>query len=161
MRTRTAALALWLFVIFLGTAFGAGLYEHRIVVTRWISSSADSGVHWNAEAATEDDTGRRFWAFVSTGPLTLLTLINLVMAWRTTTAARGWWVAAALLALAERLFTFSYFIPTMVGLMSAPDSPVTAATALRWSTLNYLRHVIVFAAWLASLKAFAILHQRG
>ena len=28
---------LWLFVIDLGIAFGAGLYEHRIVVPRWLS----------------------------------------------------------------------------------------------------------------------------
>jgi hypothetical protein len=29
---------LWLFVINLGIAFGAGLYEHRIVVSRWITA---------------------------------------------------------------------------------------------------------------------------
>ncbi len=29
---------LWLFVINLGIAFGASLYEHRIVVSRWIIS---------------------------------------------------------------------------------------------------------------------------
>ena len=31
-----------------GIAFGAGLYEHRIVVTRWVTAD-DSGGHWNAE----------------------------------------------------------------------------------------------------------------
>ena len=62
---------LWLFVINLGIAFGAGLYEHRIVVSNWMSSSGESGVHWNAEAARRDDTGRRFWVFVTTVPLTL------------------------------------------------------------------------------------------
>jgi hypothetical protein len=36
----TAALVLWLFVIFLGIAFGAGVYEHQIVVPRWITASA-------------------------------------------------------------------------------------------------------------------------
>ena len=66
-----ATIALWLFVINLGIAFGAGVYEHRIVVSRWLSSSLESGVHWNASAARQDDTGRRFWAFVSTVPLTL------------------------------------------------------------------------------------------
>jgi hypothetical protein len=35
----TAALVLWLFVI-LGIAFGAGVYEHQIVVPRWITASA-------------------------------------------------------------------------------------------------------------------------
>jgi hypothetical protein len=42
---------LWLFVINLGIAFGAGVYEHRIVVSRWLRVSPDSGTHWDAEAA--------------------------------------------------------------------------------------------------------------
>jgi hypothetical protein len=70
---------LWLFVIFLGITFGAGIYEERIVVSRWLKSD-DSGRHWNATAARQDDTGRRFWAFVTTVPLTLLTLANLTVA---------------------------------------------------------------------------------
>ena len=100
----------------LGIAFGAGLYEHRIVVSKWITSGK-SGVHWNAEAVLRDDTGRKFWAFVTTVPLTLLTLANPFAAWRSSDAVRGWWLAAGLVALADRAFTFSYFIPTMVGLM--------------------------------------------
>jgi hypothetical protein len=54
-----STLVLWLFVINLGIAFGAGLYEHRIVVSRWVSSG-ESGAHWHAEAARQDDVGRRF-----------------------------------------------------------------------------------------------------
>lgn len=160
MSRKTATILLWLFVINLGVAFGAGLYEHRVVVPRWIVSSPDAGSHWLAEAVRQDDTGLRFWAFVTTGPLTLLTLANLFAAWRAAAPVRAWWLAAALLALADRLFTFSYFIPTMVGLMGAADSPESVAVATRWSTLNYLRHAFVLAAWLASLKAFALLHER-
>src|SRR5207247_8279002 len=124
MSGTTSAILLWLLVINLGIAFGAGLYEHRIVVSRWIMRfSPESGAHWDAEAARRDDTGRRFWAFVTTVPLTLLTLANLFAAWRASSPARWWWLAAGLAALADRLFTFSYFIPTMVGLMRATDSP--------------------------------------
>src|SRR5947209_607913 len=93
-----ATMLLWLFVLNLGVAFGAGLYEHRIVVPAWIGSTPGSAMHWNAEAARQDDTGRRFWAFVTTGPLTLLTLANLVAAWRAPGLVRGWWLAAALIA---------------------------------------------------------------
>jgi hypothetical protein len=150
---------LWLFVINLGIAFGAGLYEHRIVVSRWVTSG-ESGSHWHAEAARLDDTGRRFWAFVSTLPLTLLTLANLFAAWRASGPVRGWWLAAALAAFADRALTFAYFIPTMVGLMRAPDSPESAAVATRWVSLNYLRHAIVLAAWLASLSTFALFYQQ-
>jgi hypothetical protein len=150
---RTAVL--WLFIINLGTAFGAGLYEHRIVTPHWMS---DDGlrVRWNAEAARHDDTGLRFWAYATTGPLTLLTLASLVAAWRTPGPERPWWLTAALMALGDRVLTFSYFIPTMVGLMNAPDSPAAVAAATQWVNLNYLRHGLVLAAWLGALKAFAL-----
>jgi hypothetical protein len=150
---------LWLFVINLGIAFGAGLYEHRIVVPRWISATQASGSHWNANAVRDDDTGRRFWAFVTTLPLTLLTLVNLFVASRGSGPERWWWLAAGLAALADRVLTFSYFIPTMVGLMRAADSPSSVAVATRWWMLNYVRHAIVLVAWLAALQAFALRYQ--
>lgn len=151
---------LWLFIVNLGIAFGAGLYEHRIVASGWLVTSQESGAHWRADAARRDDTGRRFWAFVTTLPLTLLTLANLFAAWRSSGAVRGWWLAAALAALADRAVTFSYFIPTMVRLMRAVDSPEAVAVATRWWNLNYLRHALVLAAWLMALEAFAALYQQ-
>ena len=160
MPMTTSTILIWLFVINLGIAFGAGLYEHRIVLSRWVASSPESGAHWNPAAAREDDTGRRFWVFVTTVPLTLLTLANLVAAWGASGPVRVWWLAAAIAALAERAFTFSYFIPTMVGLMATADSPQSAAAAMRWSNLNYLRHAIVLVAWIAALKAFSLLYQQ-
>jgi hypothetical protein len=160
MSTTTSRIFIWLFVINLGIAFGAGLYEHRIVLSQWTTSSPESGAHWNPAAAREDDTGRRFWVFVTTVPLTLLTLGNLVAAWSASGRVRVWWLAAAIAALADRAFTFSYFIPAMVGLMESPDSPESAAAAMRWSNLNYLRHAIVLVAWIAALKTFSLLYQQ-
>jgi hypothetical protein len=156
----TSATLLWLFVINLGLAFGAGVYEHRIVVPRWMTSSEFSGRHWNAASARRDDTGRQFWAFVTTVPLTLLTLANLFGACRASGPVRWWWLAAGLAALADRVLTFSYFIPTMVGLMRAVDSPDSVAVATRWSNLNHVRHVMVLMAWLTALKAFAFFYQQ-
>jgi len=146
---------LWLFVVTLGVAFGAGVYEHRIVVSRWII--APDGGRWNADAARRDDTGRRFWAFVTTGPLTLLTLASLVAAWRVDNPARWWWLAAGFAALTDRAVTFGYFIPSMLRLMQAADTPASAAAAARWRNLDYVRHAIVLAAWLAALQAFRLL----
>jgi hypothetical protein len=119
----------------------------------------EAGTRWNAEAARRDDTGLRFWAYVTTGPLTLLTLASLVVAWKTSGPERGWWLTAAMVVFADRLLTFSYFIPTMVGLMNAPDSPASASAAMRWMTLNYLRHALVLVGWLAALKAFSLLYR--
>jgi hypothetical protein len=62
--------------------------------------------------------------------------------------------------LADRAFTFAYFIPTMIRLMDAPDSPQAIAVATQWWNLNYLRHAIVFTAWLAALRTFALYHQQ-
>ena len=154
-RSTTETVLLWLFVINLGVAFGAGLYEHRVVVSRWIS-----GTRWDAEAARRDDTGRRFWGSVTTLPLTLITLANLVAAWRESGSLHSWWLGAAMVALAERAITFTYFIPTMVRLMRTADSAVSVKAAARWSNLNYLRNAITLIAWLRSLKAFSLLYER-
>ena len=54
------------------------LYEHRIVVSRWISSGSPARIGMPTPHG-RIDTGRRFWAFVTTLPLTLLTLANLII----------------------------------------------------------------------------------
>lgn len=152
---------LWLFVVNLGVAFGAGLYEGRIAFANWLTLAPDATLHWNAEAAQRDNTGLRFWVFVTTVPLTLLTLANLTGAWFAVGALRTWWLAAGLLALADRVFTFAYFIPTMIGLLQAVDSPESVATAQQWANLNNVRHALTLTAWLATLKAFALASVRG
>lgn len=151
---------LWLFVINLGIAFGAGLYESRIAFPQWLVYSPESGYSWNAEAARQANTGLRFWIFVTTIPLTLLTLANLIAAWWWAQGAmRGWWIGAAVAALADRIFTFSYFVPTMIKLMS--DATLSQSEAVemasRWGQLNHLRHVFVLTAWLLALRAFSLL----
>jgi hypothetical protein len=160
MSSKASAVLLWLFVMNIGIAFGAGLYEHRIVIPDWVSGSPGPDAQWNADAVRQDDTGRRFWVGVTTVPLTLLTLANLWAGWRSAGTVRTWWLAAAGVALAERIFTFAYFIPTMVWLSGAPDSAEAVAAATRWSNLNSLRHVMVLVAWLAALKTFALVQQR-
>lgn len=156
---QASAILLWLFTINLGIAFGAGLYEHRIVVRQWISSSPQSTTHWRPDIVRRDDTGRTFWVFVTTVPLTLLTLANLFVAWRASGHLQAWWLAAALTALCDRASTFAYFIPALVSLMGAADSPEAVAAATRWSNLNWVRHATVLVAWLASLRAFALFYQ--
>jgi hypothetical protein len=151
---------LWLFVIFLGITFGAGLYESRVVVSQW-TTAADGAAQWNADAARADDTGRKFWAFVTTGPLTLLTLASLVLAWRASGPLRTWWLAASATALADRVFTFTYFIPSMLRLLEAADTPEARAAAAQWASLDYLRHGLVLVAWLLALKAFSVLYSTG
>lgn len=69
-----------LLVLNLSIAFGAGLYETRIVLPLWFRKTV-LGYEVNLTAMHEIETGRRFWGFVTTVPLTLLMLANLVVAW--------------------------------------------------------------------------------
>ena len=139
---------LWLFVIDLGIAFGAGLYEARVVVPAWAAIRPDL---W-------PNTGLMFWVYVTTVALTLLTIANAIVAWQSPRPARTWYVAAVAIVLVERVATFSYFIPTMVRLMGAEGLPQAeiAAALSHWQFINHGRHVLVLLGWLAALKAFSL-----
>lgn len=144
-----AVVLLWLFVINLGIAFGAGLYESRVVAPLWASAPPDS--------LRTPDSGLRFWAIVTSGPLTLLTLASLYFAWQAGGTLGQWWLAAAGVALLERLSTFAYFIPTMLRLQRStlPQQDVGAQFA-RWRLFGYGRLALDFAAWLLAMRALVI-----
>jgi hypothetical protein len=156
-------IVLWLFVINLGIAFGAGLYESRIVVPQWLSFTPESGYRWDADAARQANTGLRFWVYVTTVPLTVLTLASIVAAWWTLDVVRNWWLGAAAAALVDRVMTFAYFIPTMLTLMHNEtfSESEAVAKALQWAHLGYVRHAATLVAWLAALQAFALMSKHG
>jgi hypothetical protein len=147
MRRYGRDILLWLFGLDLGISFGAGIYEGRVVVPQWEDTPPQ---RW-------PNTGLKFWAYVTTGPLTLLTLASLVAAWREQGPRRYWWLGAVAITIAERSATFSYFIPTMIRLMGTEDLPEAEvkATLSQWRRRNYGRHVLTLAAWLAALKALS------
>src|SRR5437870_13534525 len=107
-------LLLWLFVIDLGIAFGAGFYERCMIVPEWFRGSPRTGLRVDREAMRRTDPGRKFWGLVTTLPLPLLTVANLVIAWQSQGPLRTWLLAAALISLLERIGTFSYLIPTAI-----------------------------------------------
>ncbi len=74
------SLLLWLFVINLGIACGAGLYEARVVIPQWA----------NIPPQTWPNTGLVFWVYVTTIPLTRLLLANLITAWMDGSTRRQW-----------------------------------------------------------------------
>jgi hypothetical protein len=149
---------LWLMVINLGIAFGAGLYEQRIILPQWFVRTPDSVIRVDGAAIRNTDTGRRFWAFVTTIPLTLLTLANLIVAWQSQGQMHEWWLAATAITLVERILTFSYFIPTAIQLMRAETLPSAKVEAMasQWMKLNYVRTSLGLIAWLAALKALSL-----
>ncbi|MBJ6111348.1 DUF1772 domain-containing protein [Hymenobacter sp. BT523] len=151
---------LWLFVVNLGLATGAGLFETRIVLPQWFGRTA-TGYAVNGDAMRDLDTGRRFWGMVTTLPLTLLTLASLVASWQAPPPLRAWWLAAALLTLLERLATFAFFIPTALRLQRAAPGASASRLIGWWLRLNYLRLALNLLAWLAALRAFSLLGALG
>jgi hypothetical protein len=144
-----ADVVLWLFIFILGIATGAGIYEARIVVPLWGSAPPQS-LH-------SPDSGRRFWAFVTTVPLTLLVVAGVaaVLIVPMDELRRLWWGIALGLVAVERIATFAYFIPTIIRLQRAEDfawQDVRRKFAV-WRVLNYGRIGLTLIAWIAALKA--------
>jgi len=149
---------LWLFVIFSGIAVGAGLYEMRVNMPRWFAPAAGSALRVEIDAIRSDDSGRRFWAYVTTVPLTLLTLAGCLVAWSPETARERWWLAGAGIVLVERVGTFGYFIPQLLKLLQPGRLAGERAeqAARTWTRLNYVRAALAFAGWLAALRALSL-----
>jgi hypothetical protein len=141
-------IVLWLFIVNIGTAFGAGVYEARIVIPQWQTLPP---TEW-------PNTGLLFWVYVSTVPLTLLTVVNAIAAYLRRGPARAWHLAAVGVAIAERTATFSYFIPTMVRLMGADGSASVdvSATLSLWLLMDHGRHALTLTAWLLALNALSL-----
>lgn len=103
MEDSVPTILLWLFVVNLGVVVGAGWYELRVVVPLWGSAPPRSiGV---------PESGLRFWAWAATGPLTLLTIANLIAAWQAQGAARPWWLFASGLVAIERIRDLGLLCP--------------------------------------------------
>jgi hypothetical protein len=138
---------LWLFVINLGIAFGAGLYEARVVIPQWA----------NLPPKGWPNTGLLFWVYVTTVPLTLLAFANLIAAWLDKSVRRKWWLSAVFIVLVERLTTFSYFIPAMINLTRSdlPDAQI-AARLSQWLLFNHARHLLTLGGWLIALKTMSL-----
>jgi len=115
------------------------------------------------DVARLPDSGRQFWALVTTVPLTLLTLASVAAAWQTQGPLGRWWLGAAVITLVERVMTFAYFIPGMLKLQRGQVSPGSniRAAATRWARLNHVRSALSLAAWMAALRAFSLLAGDG
>jgi len=150
---------LWLFIMNLGIAFGAGLYETKIILPQWFNKSEDGVYSVNLKAMNETDTGRKFWGFVTTMPLTLLTIANLIVALRSGEPRHDWWLASSLIVLVERMATFCFFIPVAIQLMKADTlKPEAISSKVNlWIRLNYFRNLLTVLGWIAALKTLSII----
>jgi hypothetical protein len=142
--------------MFLGIALGAGIYEARVVIPLWFFRS--KGIYRiNSENLLSIDSGRKFWGFITTVPLTLLTILNIILATRSTGDIHVWWLTAALITLLERLMTFLFFIPTIIKLQKGNLSEeVTGRKIFLWIRMNYLRNILTLVAWILAMHAIMI-----
>ena len=157
MSSGKATVWLWLLVIFVGIQFGAGWYEKLGIVPLWddqppgevLSAMEDSGMK---------RAGRAFWPFVSP-VVALLSLVNLVVAWRSPAPMRRWWIAGPALMAVYSLSTYTFFAPQMLMFQSSGNtwSPERIETFVTWWTgLNYPRMVIGGIGWLCLLRALSL-----
>jgi hypothetical protein len=149
---------LWLFIINLGTTFGAGIYEMRIILPQWFKRKPNKQFQLNIKAMKETDVGRKFWVFVTTIPLTLLTIGNLIVALQSNGQRHNWWLASSLIILVDRIGTFVFFIPTIIKLENSENlsqSKVTS-TILLWTRLNYVRNALTLIGLILALRVLSL-----
>jgi hypothetical protein len=145
------ALSLW--IVNLGTAFGAGIYETRMILPGWFPRPRGGQLGINSQLMRETDAGRRFWGMVTTLPLTLLTIANLYFALQSIGPPRLPWLLAVAAVTLERILTFAFFIPVAVQFMrlqaAAPPSAIALAAA--WVNLNHIRNLLILTGWVGAL----------
>ena len=149
---------LGLYVINLGVAFGAGIYETRITLPLWFNGHTKTELRIDKELIIKMDVGRRFWGFVTTMPLTLLTLIGIIIAFQQHGLLKEFWLVALLIILIERFGTFFYFIPTIIK-MTMPEKlseSKQSEMARQWMRMNHLRLAFNLAGWLLAMVAFIL-----
>ncbi len=153
---------LWLFVILMGITLGAGIYEARVLVPLWSAAPPDSVIayyqHNAANPQFAPNQGGNFWLIVT--PLTTLTTIALLISsfW-TQGIRRKLLFAASVTALIVQAATFTWFVPNILRLSGHvltmnPDEVATIATL--WVNLNWIRAALLFAAWMAGLRALSL-----
>src|ERR1041385_7431110 len=72
-------------------------------------------------------------------------------------AMRAWWIAASAGSVVVMAVTFAYFVPELISFAKTAAQPPAdvAPRVRRWVALNYIRAVILIAAWIAALKVFS------
>jgi hypothetical protein len=150
---------LWAFVILMGLDLGAGVYEMWVNVAGWSSAITTQTPDGEAYMRFAPNAGNRWW-IVLTPLLALVTLAGLIAAFRSAGPASVWMRRATGLELVIVLSTFAWFVPNIMRLLAhyheLPADFVAARTSL-WVSLNGIRAVLTFVAWIMGLRALTFL----
>jgi hypothetical protein len=154
-----SAIALSLFIFFMGLGLGGGLYETLAVYPNWKNDPTPQTLSQKLRDSGQVLAARRFWPFVSP-MVTLLAILNFFLAWHAVGLLHTVWLAAATAGIISRLVTFTYFVPTMIGKIMKPEAmepEQLIKTVSLWTTLSPLRILPDLFAWITALWAWSLL----
>ena len=153
-------IVLFLFVVNLGIVIGGGLYETLVILPLWSMDPPNSVLayyhHYVANPQFAIDQGGRFWIFF-TPMLGGSSIATILTGLKTDPEHRRWRIAGAVLSLAVVVFTFAWFIPTLITLTGEEVTTLSgqriASLTNWWVRFNWVRVAFYLAGWLAGLVA--------
>ncbi len=145
-------------IFFTGLGIGAGLYETLVVYPRWKKDPTPATLAQRLESSGQN-AALKFWPLVS--PISaILSIINMILAWRTVGPLTVWF-SAALLVFLKSLATFLYFAPTMMRKFrraETMDADKLKKSVALWTSLSPIRIVVEMVAWSGALSTLRSLH---
>ena len=155
----TNIILLVLFILFIQFGMGGGLYEFLVIYPRWRKNVSPANLAQKLQDSGQATANRRYWPFISP-VLTLLSIINIVLALQYTGPAHISWLTASLIIFINRVITFSYFVPTMIRKFGHPekiDAEQLRKAVRVWTSLSPLRILIELSAWSFAIRALLLL----
>lgn len=137
---------------------GGGLYEILVIYPNWKHDVDPQTLRSKLESSGQILAAKRFWPLVSPAQ-GLLSIVNIILAWKYTGDAHTYWLAAAIAVFITRVITFSYFIPVMIRKIMQPEQIEAAqlqTIVKQWTALSPLRLIPELFAW--SLLAIVLMH---
>lgn len=154
-RQRLATTLLWIAVVFVGTMFGASVYQRISLIPEWSSDLPHSVTRYfldtNAGVAMD-----RFWTVV-TAPTAVTILFAFIFNWRV--AGRRRWISlGAILFFLMLVWTAMFFIPKgVIPLMQRGGAGLTPEAitqmARAWIFWDWFRMAGTLGSYLCLLKA--------
>ena len=157
-RRRAATVLLWCVLVFVGTMFGASVYQRISLIPEWGGAPPDSVVVYFRDPRAGQAIDR-FWTLV-TGPTALTIVLALALNWPHV-ARRRWISRGAVLFFVMLAWTVAYFIPRGVmplmvrgGAGLSPNAITKMASD--WIFWDWFRMAGTLASYLCFVKAASV-----
>jgi len=154
-RQRLATILLWSALVFVGTMFGASVYQRTSLIPEWGGALPQSVVLY-FRGTNSGHAIDRFWTSV-TGPTAVVVILALILNWHAV-ARRRWISRGGVLFFLMLAWTGLYFVPKGVmplmlrgGDGLEPEEITQMARA--WIFWDWFRMAGTLAAYLCLLKA--------